>query len=68
MQAWVRNDHVRPVDYAIWKVNDAAVNLDVDLANRQDMQFFNHLGYDVKFYTYTDDTTGALTISAYRIS
>lgn len=68
MQAWVRNNHVRPVDYAIWRVNDAAVNLDVDLANRQDMQFFNDLGYDVKFYTYTDDNTGALTISAYRVS
>jgi len=68
MQPWVRNSHVRPVDYAIWGVNDAAVNLDVDLANRQDMQFFNDLGYDVKFYTYTDDNTGALTISAYRVS
>lgn len=68
MQGWVRHDHVRPVDYAIWKVNDAAVNLDVDLTNRQDMQFFNNLGYDVKFYTQTDDNTGALTISAYRVS
>lgn len=67
MQAWVRYNHVYPVSYAV-QGRDAAVNLSDDIANRQDMQFFNNLGYDVKFYTYTDDNTGALTISAYKIS
>lgn len=67
MQSWVRYNHVYPVSYAV-QGRDAAVNLAEDINYRQDMQFFNNLGYDVKFYTSTNDYTGALTISAYRVS
>lgn len=67
MSSVERWNHKYEVSYAPWG-RDAAVNLDEYDGARQDMQFYNDLGYDVVFYTAADDNTGALTISAYRCS
>lgn len=65
MSSVERWNHQYEVSYAPWG-RDAAVNLDENDGARQDMQFYNDLGYDVIFYSSVDDNTGALTFSAYR--
>lgn len=63
-----RHSHIRPVTYATIDVDDAAVDLWEDPNRRQDMRFTNTKDYAIRFYFTTDDNTGALTVSAYRIN
>jgi vancomycin resistance protein YoaR len=60
-----RHNHVNKVGYAI-QGEDAAINLDSDYV--QDMKFKNIKNYPIQFIFDINNYTGALTVSAYKIS
>lgn len=59
-----RHNHVNKVGYATTG-EDAAVNLDADYV--QDMQFMNTTNYPIQFRFTSNNYTGALTASAYKV-
>lgn len=68
MEVVERWAHVQDVGYAIRGVNDAAVNLSVDPAYRQDLKIYNNTGQRVRFNYYLDDYTGAFTCIITKLS
>jgi vancomycin resistance protein YoaR len=59
-----RHNHINKVGYATMG-EDAAVNLDADYV--QDMQFMNTTNYPIQFRFTSNNYTGALTASAYKV-